>query len=135
MILVRPALLRVLAFLIGVTTVGFVYEHLQVREMEETKGEIVDTRFAAGNVEYTIRYEHDGRSHHVFTTLGVADMVGRYSDLAVGDTVSMAYDPSEPGDAKLATLSGLYVFTLCAGAITVICVAVILYRVVTGREG
>lgn len=134
--MLRPALLRVLALLVGVTTVGFVYEFSQAREMEEAAGEVVDVRPGGRQgPEYAIRFEHQDRPHRFSSSLGIVETLGRFRDLEVGDSVPVAYDPSAPGEARLATFSSLYLFTACMATLTALFLAVILYRVVTGREG
>ena len=94
MSLVRPALLRVLALLVGVTTVGFAYEFSQAREMEEASGEVVQVRGdGRQGPEYRVRFEHQGRPHHFSSTLGIVESLGRFRDLGVGDSVPVAYAP------------------------------------------
>lgn len=122
--------LRAGAILLGALTIAFLWEGRRAADDLSTEGQVVRVdRVAGGSTgdsrEFTVRFRHRDRTHQFTTGRGITEQFGRFSDLGVGDTVPVAFDPDDPAEAALDTffhtrpitatllaMAGIYVVTI-----------------------
>lgn len=135
----HAGLLRGLALLVGVLTVGFVYEQRQAEDLDRATGAVVDVRRVGGTAfggddrRFTVRFTADGETHRFVTGRTLVGRFGRFAGLGVGGEVPVAFDPSDPGDAHVDTFSHTHDFTVTVAAFTTLYVLVVGGLVVAGR--
>ena len=129
---------RVGAILVGALTLAFLWEYSQARGFEETTGEVVRVERVFGGVqgddrEFTIQFDAGTSSRRFTTGRGITEQFGRFSDLAEGDEVPVAYDPEEPAEAHLNTVFHVYPISATVATMMGIYVATLLVLVISGR--
>lgn len=131
-------ILRIGALLTGALVLAFAWEHSRARGMEETTGEVVRVERVFGGStgdsrRFTIEFDAGASSHRFATGRGITEQLGRYSDLAEGDRVPVAYDPEAPADARLDTIFHVYPITLTVITVGGIYAVTLLVLAASGR--
>lgn len=134
----RARALRAGAILLGALTIAFLWEDRRAADDLSTAGEVVRVERVAGGRTgdaraFTVRFRHRDRTHQFTTGRGITEQFGRFSDLGVGDTVPVAFDPDEPAGAELGTFFHTHPITATLAAMAGIYVLTILGLAATGR--
>lgn len=135
----RARIVRAVAIVLGVLTLGFAWEWNQARGYERTSGEVVRVEDVFGgsqgdDLRFTIRFRAGDAAHRFSTGRGIVEQFGRFSDLSEGDRAPVAFDPEDPSDAHLDTIFHVYPFTVTLATFAGIFLVVVLYLTARGRQ-
>lgn len=131
-----------LILLFGVVLAGgYTYETQSISDHHERTGTVVHVETDAypvaqtNDTVYTIQYRLNDQERSVKTTLGAVARYVSYRNVEEGDRIPVLVDPESPSDAMVHSFADTHPFTISAGALFLLLLAVGSWTLLTSSEG